>query len=177
MVLALHEVLLGHRHVVAQIVEAELVVGTEGDIACISLSAGVAVRLVLVDAVYAEAMEHIERAHPLGVSLGEVVVHCYHMHSLAGQCVKEHRKGRHEGLSFSCSHLGYLSLMEDDTSYELNIIVDHVPCDFVSAGHPMVLPYCIVAVYGHKFLGCAEIAVKVCRLYADLRVLSEAACR
>ena len=51
MVLALNEVPHRHRHVVAEVVETEFVVGTEGDVAGISLPAGVAVRFVLVDAI------------------------------------------------------------------------------------------------------------------------------
>ena len=43
--------------------------GTEGDVACICPLALFAVRLMLVDTVHTEAMEHIERSHPLGVSL------------------------------------------------------------------------------------------------------------
>ena len=69
MVLALNEVLLRHRHVVTEIVETELVVCSEGDVACICLLAGIAVRLMLVDTVDAESVEHIERTHPLRVSL------------------------------------------------------------------------------------------------------------
>ena len=69
MMLLLNEVVHRSSHVVTKIVEAELVVGTECDVACICLLAGFAVRLMLVDTVYRKAMEHIERTHPLRVSL------------------------------------------------------------------------------------------------------------
>jgi len=95
------------------------------------------------------------------------------MHSLAGQGVKEHRKRCHESLSFSCSHLGNLSLMKNDTADELHIIMDHIPCHLVSAGHPMVLPESIVALYGDEFLRSAEVSVKVRSLHPDHRIFLE----
>ena len=176
MMLALHQVAHRHRHVVAEVVETELVVCTECDVACICLAARLAVRLVLVDAVYRETMEHVERSHPLRVSLREVVVDCDYMHSLACQRIEEHRESRHEGLTLSRRHLGDLSLMENDTADELHVIVDHVPCDLVSSGHPVVLPDGIVTLYPDKLLGGAEVAVKLCRLDHDLRIFLETAC-
>ena len=174
--LALNEVVLGHRHIVTKVVETEFVVRTEGDVACVCLPTGIAVRLMLVDAIYAQAMELIERSHPLGISLGEVVVDGHHMYSLAGQGIKEHRKGCHEGLSLSCRHLGDLTLMQDDTTDELNVIVHHIPCHLVSTGHPVVLPEGIISFYGHEFLGCAEVAVELRCLHLDHRVLLESSC-
>ena len=59
MMFALHKVLGIDGHVVAQVIEAEFVVGTEGDVGLVRGLAGVSAGLVLVDAVYAEAVEHI----------------------------------------------------------------------------------------------------------------------
>ena len=123
-------------------------------------------------------MEHIERSHPLRVSLREVVVHCNDMHSLACQGIEEHRESCHEGLTLTCRHLGDLSLMENDTTDELYIIMDHVPGHLVTAGKPMVLPYGIVTFYGHEFLCRAEVTVKLSRLHSDSLVLGKSAgCR
>ena len=52
MMLLLNKVAHRCRHVVTEIVEAELVVCTECDVACICLLAGLAVRLMLVDTVH-----------------------------------------------------------------------------------------------------------------------------
>ena len=76
------------------------------------LSTGFAVRLMLVDTVYRKTVEHVERSHPLRVSLREVVVDCHDVHTLACQCIEEYREGCHEGLTFSGCHLGNLTLME-----------------------------------------------------------------
>ena len=65
MMLALDKVLGAGSHVVAEVVETELVVGTEGDVAVICALALVAVGLMLVDTVHGQAMEHVERSHPL----------------------------------------------------------------------------------------------------------------
>ena len=100
------------------------------------------------------------------------------MNSLAGQCIEEYRESSHEGLTLTGSHLGDLTLMQHDTSDELNVIVDHVPGHLVTACDPVVLPYGIVTVNRDELLGCAEVAVELCSLYPDLRVFCESArCR
>ena len=63
--LTLYKVLRTDGHVVTQVVETKFVVGTEGDICEIGLTTGLAVRLVLVNAIYAQTVEHVERTHPL----------------------------------------------------------------------------------------------------------------
>ena len=37
---------------------------------------------MLVNAVYTETMEHIERSHPLGVTLCEIIVHRYDVYAI-----------------------------------------------------------------------------------------------
>jgi len=83
---------LGHRrdrvlHVVAQIVEAEFVVGAVGDVAgvvFVSLLVGQAVD----DAADGQAEEFVDLAHPFGVAFGQIVVHGHDMDAFAGQCVQ-----------------------------------------------------------------------------------------
>ena len=106
-------------------------------------------------------MEHIQRAHPLGVSLGQVVVHCYHVHAFACQGVEEYREGCHKGLSFSGGHLRNLSLVEDDTSDKLHVIVHHIPGYLVSSGHPVVAVYGLVPFYLHEVPVNAEVPVEL----------------
>ena len=174
--LALYEVLHCCSHVVTEVVETELVVSTECDIALVCFSTSCTVRLVLVDTIYAETVELIERSHPLGVTFREVVVHCDYMYSLSCQRIEEYRKCRNESLTLSCSHLGDLTLMKNNTTDELNVIVNHIPCDLISAGNPVVLPEGIVAIDSHKVLACTQVAVELCRLDLDYRILLESAC-
>ena len=70
---ALDAILQAELHVVAQVVEAELVVGAVGDVAVVGLLALVVVEVVDDDA-DRHAQELVEPAHPLGVALGQVIV-------------------------------------------------------------------------------------------------------
>ena len=64
MVLPLDKVVHIHGHVVAEIVETELVVGAEGYVAVIRILARIGVGLVLIDAVDGKPMEHVQGTHP-----------------------------------------------------------------------------------------------------------------
>ena len=70
----LHHLLDGVFHIVAQVVEAELVIRSVGDIASIGLTALIVLDVVK-DAAHGEAQELVNLPHPFGVALGEVVVH------------------------------------------------------------------------------------------------------
>ena len=181
MVLALHKVLLAERHIVTQIVETEFVVGSESDVAGVGTAAGIGIRLMLVNAIHTQSVELIERAHPFGVSFGKVVIHSHHVHSLACKSVQEHRQSRHECFSLTGGHLGNLSLMQNYTADELHVVMDHIPGDFVSAGHPAVVPYGLVRTavfsltYFNKITFCAEVAVEFRCFNNDFTVLSKPA--
>ena len=126
-------------HVVAEVVEAELVVGAVGDVGVVGCFALVAVGLMLVDAIDGEAVELEEHAHPLGVALGEVVVDGDDVDALAGQCVEIDGEGGDEGFTLAGGHLGDFAAVEHDAADELDVVVDHVPGDHVAARHPLVL--------------------------------------
>ena len=120
-------------------------------------------------------MEHIERAHPLGVTLGQVIVHCNHVYAVACQGVKEYRQGCHKGLTFTGSHLSNLTLMQYHTTEQLYIVMDHVPYGIVTAGYPVLLPQSLITVYDNKvMLGC-QVTVKISCGYLNLLILCEAA--
>ena len=176
---ALHQVGRRHCHVVAQIVEAELVVRAEGDVGLVGLAACCGVGLVLVDTVDGESVEHIERSHPLRVALGQVVVDGHHVHAVAGQCVKEDGQCSHEGLTLAGGHLGNLALMEHHAAEELHVVVHHLPFQVVAAGCPVVVVDGLVAIDGDKVLArvAGQFAVEVVGRDDGLLVLCEAACR
>ena len=159
----LHEIGRRDGHVITQIVETELVVGTESDICLISLTTGFGVGLVLIDTVDRETMEHVERTHPLGVTLGQIVVDGYDMNTVACEGVEEHGEGGHEGLTFTSSHLSNLSLMEYDTTKQLYVVVDHFPFQVVTTCSPVVMVDGLVAIDSDKVLtgiGC-QLTVEV----------------
>ena len=58
-VFALYQVVRADRHIVTQVVETEFVVRTERDVGIVSSTAGVGVRLMLVDTVYRQSVKHI----------------------------------------------------------------------------------------------------------------------
>jgi len=72
-VLALDHVVDFELHVVAQVVEAELVVRAVGNVEAVR---GLALRVLhlVLDAADRQAEELVDPTHPLGVALGEVVV-------------------------------------------------------------------------------------------------------
>ena len=90
-VAALDQLVLRPGHVVAQVVEAELVVGAVGDVALVR-------RAVLdggpvgQDHADGQAEELVHPAHPGGVALGQVVVDRDHVHALAGERVEVGRQ-------------------------------------------------------------------------------------
>ncbi len=89
---ALHHRLQVELHVVAQVVEAELVVGAVGDVAGIGVLA-LGVGHVVLDHADGEAEEAVDLAHPLGVAAGQVVVDGDDVDALALQA----RSGRRAG--------------------------------------------------------------------------------
>ena len=113
---ALHEVFGHHSHIVTQVVKTELIVRTKGDVGHVCLATGLGVGLVLVNAVNAQTMEHINRSVPFGVALGQVIVDRDHMHAVSGEGVEENGKGRDERLTFTRCHLGDFSLMQYSTA-------------------------------------------------------------
>jgi len=166
-------------HVVTQIVETELVVGTERDVGLVSLATLWRVGLVLVDTVHRKAVEHIERPHPLGVTLGQIVVDGYDVDAVARQGVQEHGQGSHEGLTFTRCHLGNLTLMQNDTTKQLNVVVDHFPLQVVATSGPMVMIDSLVAIDGDEVLAGvgSQFTVEVGGRNDGLLVLGKAAGR
>ena len=116
------------RHVVAQVVEAELGVRAVGDVAGVG---GAAVGLLVVvghlrlDDADAHPERLVDRAHPLGVALGQVVVHGDELDVHAGERVQIERERGDEGLSLARLHLGDPALVEHHAADQLDVEVAH----------------------------------------------------
>ena len=109
-------------HVVAQVVEAELVVRAVGDVGVVGgLALGVG--KTMHDRADLETEEAMELAHPLGVATREEVVHGHDVHAAAGEAVQVGRQGRDEGLALAGLHLGDAPLMEHDPADHLDVVV------------------------------------------------------
>ena len=88
---ALDHILQPVLHVVAQIIEAEFVVGAVGDVVGIGLLALLVVHAMDDDAC-GQAEEAVDLAHPLAVALGEIVVDGDDMHAASGECIEIDRQ-------------------------------------------------------------------------------------
>ena len=119
-VAALHE--LGQRdgHVVAEVVEAELGVRSVRDFGVVGLLALCERHLVLDERrAHPELLE--DGADPLGVALGEVVVHRHEVDALAFERVQIQRLDRDERLALTGLHLGDVALVEGDAAHQLDV--------------------------------------------------------
>ena len=99
-VAALDRVLQRDRHVVAQVVEAELGVRPVDDVAGVLRVAGARV-VAGLDHADGHAERVVERLHPLRVAAGQVVVDGDQVDGVAGERVEEDREGRREGLALA----------------------------------------------------------------------------
>ncbi len=119
---ALHTVVEAPRHVVAEVVEAELVVRAVGDVGPVGLPAcgGLHVR---ADHPHLEPEEPVDTTHPLGVPLGEVVVGGDDVDTPAGERVEVDRQHTGQGLALTGLHLRGLAEVECGTAHELDVEV------------------------------------------------------
>ncbi len=121
-VAALDHILHPVLHVVAQIVEAKLVIGAVGNVAGVG-----ALALLIVHPVHdvadSQAEEAVDLAHPLGVALGEIVVDGDDVHALAGKRIEINRQRGDQRLAFAGLHLGDLAFVQDHAADELNVEV------------------------------------------------------
>ena len=117
------------RHVVAQVVEAQLVVGAVGDVG------GVVATLLLGPVFEAgddqsdvEPHALVDAAHPLGVAAGQVVVDGDEVDALAAERVEVGRERGDEGLALAGLHLGDPAEVERRATHQLDVevaLADH----------------------------------------------------
>ena len=120
----LHTVFQPEGHVVAQIVETVFVIGAIGNVA------GIGIALLLrgllgQDDANTQAQKFIQRTHPVGITLSQVIVHCHHMHAFTRQRIEVHRQGGGQGLALTGSHLGNATFVKGDPAHHLDIEVAH----------------------------------------------------
>ena len=112
-------------HVVAQVVETELVVGAVRDVAGIGLLAFLVVQLML-DHADAHAEKPVDASHPFRVAPGQVVVDRHDVDALAGQGVQVRGQCGHQRLALARLHLGDIPAVQHDAADQLHIKVPHV---------------------------------------------------
>ena len=115
---ALHLEALALHHVVAQKIEAELVVGAVGDVA--GIGGALVVRgLSRDDDADGKPHETVHFAHPRRVAGGEVIVDGHHMDAVARERVEIGGKHRNQRLAFARRHLGDSALVQRDCAHDL----------------------------------------------------------
>ena len=112
-------------HVVAQVVEAELVVRPVGDVGGVGLLPLGVVQIVLDDA-DGHPEESINLAHPFRVAAGQVIVGGDDVDALALERVQIGGKGRDKRLALAGLHLGDGAAVEHRAADELHVEVPHV---------------------------------------------------
>ena len=119
---ALHHLAPVIDQVVAQIVEAELVVGAVGNVGRVG---GLALALgqAVDDDPDLKTQEAIDPAHGLGVAAGQIVVDGDDVDALAFQGVQIDRRHGDQGLAFAGPHFGDAALMQDHAARQLDVIL------------------------------------------------------
>ena len=128
-VAALDALLQGGGHVVAEVVEAELVVGGVGDVAVVGLAPLLGAH-VGQDHADGQAQPVVHAAHLLGLVLREVVVDRDDVDALAADGVEVRRGHRDEGLALTGLHLGDVAQVQRGATHDLDVEGAH-------AQHPL----------------------------------------
>ena len=117
---ALRQLVQAELHVVAQVVEAELVVGAVGDVAVVGLLA-LALAEAVDDHAGGQAHEAIQAAHPFGVAHRQVVVDGDDVDAAAVQGVEVDRQCGDQGLALAGLHLGDLAVVQHHAPDHLHV--------------------------------------------------------
>ena len=110
------------RHVIAQVVEAQLPVGAVGDVGVVGRPALFGVELV-EDHIDIEAQEAVHPAHPLGVTFGQVLVDGHHVHALAAEPVEVRRQHTGQGFTLTGLHLRHVAEVQGGPTHDLYVEV------------------------------------------------------
>ena len=100
------------------------------------------------------------------------------MNTIASKGIQEYGQGSHKGFTFTGSHLGNLSLMQNNTTKQLYVVVYHFPFQVVTSGCPVIVIDSLVAINSDEvFLWIAgQLTVEVGSCHYGLLVLGKASC-
>ena len=118
---ALHTLVQRVDHVVAQVVEPELVVGAEGQVGGIGGAPLVSGHAVLDDADAQPQPFDQSAAVPVGVAVGQVIVDGDDVHALVGQGVEIGGQRGDRSLAFTGAHFGNVAAMQHHAADELYV--------------------------------------------------------
>ena len=121
---ALHALRGREHHVVAQIIEAELVVGAVRDVGVVRDLLVRMIHLRQVDA-DGQAQELVDPAHPVGIALRQVVIDRDYMDTLAAQRIEVGRQRGDERLALTRAHFGNLAVVQRHAAHQLHVEMAH----------------------------------------------------
>ena len=131
---------------------------------------------MLIDTIDTQSVELIKWSHPFRVTFWQIIIDCHHVHTVTGQSIQEYRQSSHQRLTLTGCHFCNLTLMQNDTTKQLHIIVHHSPCHIVTTGKPMVLPNSFIAFDTHKVFSLrSQVTVELSSSHFDFRILRESA--
>ena len=133
-VAALDHVLQRVLHIVAQIVESELVVRAIGDVRGVG-GAALVIDHAVNDAADRQTQEIIDLAHPFGVARGQIVVDRDHVHAGFGNGVQIHRQRGDQRLALAGLHLGDIALVHHDAADKLHVVMALAQCPLGGLAH------------------------------------------
>ncbi len=136
-VFALDELIgFGYKRVIAQVIKSKLVVRSVGYVCPVSRTPAFRMRIIFVDYVDRHAQEFKHRAHPFGVTLGEVRVHGNEVNTASHESIQIYRRKRNKGFTFPGFHLCNFPLMDCNAAEQLHVVLHHVPLNFGAGSFP-----------------------------------------
>ena len=114
----------GKFHVVAQIIKAQLIISSVGNVATISVLTFLIVHAI-GNTANGKAEETVQLAHPFRVALGEVIIHGHNMHAFAWQCIEVGGQRTYQRFTLTRAHFSDHAFMKDNTADHLHIKVAH----------------------------------------------------
>ncbi len=145
-------------HIVAQIVEAELIVRAVSDVGGIG-GAALGIFFAVHDGADGQPEKSIDAPHPFGVAAGEIIVDGDDMDALARERVEIGGERRDKRLAFAGSHLGDGAFMQHHAADELNIemtLAQHAPRGFAhrrKGGDENIVERLALGERGAEFIG------------------------
>ena len=78
-----------------------------------------------------ESEHFVDFTHPLRVTASKVVVYGHEMNAAPGERIQVNRTGCDQSFALTGRHLGNFAFVQDDSTNELNIEMNHVPDDLL----------------------------------------------
>ena len=117
---ALHHLAKFVLHIIAQIIEAEFIVGAVGDVGRVCLPTLVIVEPVHDDA-HAHAQKLVDAPHPFRIATGQVIVDCDDVNALARERVQVSGHRRHKRLALARAHFGDVASVQHHAANHLHV--------------------------------------------------------